>query len=89
MGGRKISISREFVERKIGSQVQAWFVSGGLSLSGDWRKQIFATMNRPVELWNPFEDLYMLSDMWPEELQGQETRFAAAVGAAIGALEDA
>ena len=85
---RQLAISREFVERKIGDPIQAWFVSGGLALSVDWRQQIYATVNRPVEIWNPFENLYMLPDIWPEELNGQEPRFAAPLGAAIGALED-
>jgi len=86
---RQLAISREFVERRIGSPIQAWFVTGGLALTTDWKQKIYESVGRPVEVWNPFENLFMVPGTVPAELKGQEVRFAAAVGAAMGSLEEA
>jgi Tfp pilus assembly PilM family ATPase len=86
---RQLSISREFVERRVGASIQAWFVTGGLALTSDWKQNIYESVGRPVEVWNPFENLFMVPGTVPAELKGQEVRFSAAVGAAMGALEDA
>lgn len=86
---RQLSISREFVERKVGKPVQEWYLAGGLALVACWEDILSDLVQREVQIWNPLENLYLVPGGWPAELEGQEVRFAAAVGAAIGALEDA
>lgn len=85
---RQLSISKEFVERKAGTPVAEWYVAGGLALTTGWRRLIAETVGKDVQVWNPLENLYLVPGRWPEPLKGQEVRFAAAIGAAVGALED-
>jgi Tfp pilus assembly PilM family ATPase len=90
MGGmlRQLAISKEFVERKAGAPVQNWYLSGGLALAAYWRAEIEHVVGAGVKVWNPLGNLLMAQDVWPDELVGQEPRFSAAIGLAIGALED-
>lgn len=84
---RQLAISKEFVERKAGASVENWYLSGGLALAGYWRSEIENVVGA-VKIWNPLGNLFMAQDVWPAELAGQEPRFSAAIGLAIGALED-
>ena len=86
---RQLAISREFVERRLGTDIQAWYVTGGLALVSDFKQKVCESGGRPVEPWNPLENISMIPGAVPGELKGQEVRFAAAVGAAMGALEEA
>lgn len=85
---RQLSISREFVERKVGKPVVDWHLTGGLALVPCWASILGGSIQGSVQVWNPLENLYLVPGGWPAELEGQEVRFAAALGAAIGALED-
>ncbi|MBN1267974.1 MAG: pilus assembly protein PilM [Kiritimatiellae bacterium] len=86
---RQLTISKDFVERREGCHISAFYVSGGMSLSRYWVERIRATAGVDVAPWNPFEGLDLAGDALPKELSGQEPRFAAALGAAAGALESA
>jgi Tfp pilus assembly PilM family ATPase len=84
---RQLSISKEFVERKVGKSVVKWYAAGGLVLIPYWKNVVEGSVGQVVQPWNPLENLYMMPDAWPEALEGNEVRFSAAIGAAIGALE--
>lgn len=83
---RQLTISRDFAERHENCKIGATFVSGGMSLSPYWVQEIQKAIGTDVLAWNPFEGLALAPGAYPEELKGQECRFAAAVGAALGVL---
>jgi hypothetical protein len=85
---RQISISKDFVERREDCHIQALYVTGGMSLSQYWMDRIQRTAGVETRQWNPFDGLRMTDDALPEKLEGQEARFAAAVGAAMGAFKE-
>lgn len=85
---RQMSISREFVERKGGGAIQRWYLSGGLATTNYWQEQITNSVGGIVHTWNPFESFEISPTVDVERWAGQEVRFAAALGAAVGALEE-
>lgn len=85
---RQLAISKEFVERKAGVPVDGWYLSGGMALAAYWREEIERIVGDGVKVWNPLSNLFIAPDVWPKQLVGQEPRFSAAIGLAIGALED-
>lgn len=84
---KQLSISKDFIERHQGCRVSKVYVSGGLSLLPHWSSVLESMINAKVVHWNPFENIQYDSDVLPEELAKQSTRFSAAVGAAIGGFE--
>jgi Tfp pilus assembly PilM family ATPase len=85
---RQVSISKEFVERKCGEPIRHWYLSGGMALTNYWSDQIAHTVGGAVRVWNPFDGLEVDPRASLEAAKGQEVRFSAAVGAAIGAMEE-
>ena len=85
---RQLAISREFVERKAGVPIKAWYLSGGITLAAYWTERIRAAVGEDVRIWNPLEGIQVQPDAWPEGLKGQECRFAAAIGSAMGVLQE-
>jgi len=86
---RQLSISREFVERQEKCRITHLYLSGGLSLSKCWVEEIARGSKLSIQLWNPFEFVRVAPGAFPERFQGQQARFAAALGAACGAYEEA
>lgn len=84
---KQLSIYREFVERQSKSSLSAVYISGGQAASPFWQTAIKDVLGFVPEAWNPFEKMEMPPDGFPEALQGQEPRFAAAVGAALAGME--
>jgi hypothetical protein len=84
---RQLSISRDFVERQEKCRIGELYLSGGMSLSKYWVEAIGKGSKMKVHLWNPFEPIHIPTGAYPADLAGQETRFAAAVGAALGVYE--
>jgi Tfp pilus assembly PilM family ATPase len=84
---RQLSISKDFVERREDCRVAKFYVSGGASLSHYWVEDISNAAGTEVERWNPFGSLRLAPDALPASLGGQETRFTAAVGGALGILD--
>lgn len=85
---RQISISREFVERKGAGPIQRWYLSGGLATTHYWKEQVAQSVGGIAHAWNPFESFEIAPSVDVDRWAGQEVRFAAAVGAAVGALEE-
>ena len=85
---RQLSISKDFVERREDCRIGKFYVSGGASLSRYWMDEIVNASGIEVVRWNPFADMQVASGAMPEALQGQESRFAAAVGACLGVFSE-
>jgi Ethanolamine utilization protein EutJ (predicted chaperonin) len=83
---RQLTISRDFAERQENCRIGITFISGGMALSSYWVEEIRRAMGMTVEVCNPFDGLDMVNGTLPAEWKGQECRFAAAVGAALGAV---
>jgi Tfp pilus assembly PilM family ATPase len=84
---RQLSIYREFVERQNKSALAGVYISGGHAASPCWQTAVKEVLGFIPEAWNPFEKLEVPSEAFPENLKGQESRFAAAVGAALAGME--
>jgi Tfp pilus assembly PilM family ATPase len=84
---RQLSIYREFVERQNKSVLSAVYISGGPATSPYWQAAIKEVLGFIPRVWNPFEKIEIPSGAFPEDLKGQESRFAAAVGAALAGME--
>jgi Tfp pilus assembly PilM family ATPase len=84
---RQLTISRDFAERQENCRIGTTFLSGGMSLSPYWVEEIRRAMAMNVETFDPFAGLDVVNGAYPAELKGQECRFAAAVGAALGAMK--
>ena len=84
---RQLSIYREFVERQNKSLLSAVYISGGLAVSPYWQTAIKEVLGFVPQVWNPFEKIEISPESYPENLKGQESRFAAAVGAALAGME--
>jgi Tfp pilus assembly PilM family ATPase len=85
---RQLSISRDFVERQEKCRIARIYLSGGMSLSDYWVEAIRSGSKMDLRLWDPFENIQMGPGAVAEALKGQHTRFAAALGLALGALEE-
>ncbi|MBP7828881.1 MAG: hypothetical protein KA248_03070 [Kiritimatiellae bacterium] len=84
---RQLSLSKEFIERREECRLEKLYVSGGMSLSRFWVNDLKAAAGVDVERWNPFDGLTVAPEAFPAALEGQQTRFAAAAGACLGAWE--
>jgi hypothetical protein len=52
-----------------------------------WPAVVEQVLHTQVIHWSPFENIKDESDLLTADLAGQATRFAAAIGAAIGGFE--
>jgi len=84
---QQLSLSKDYVERRENCRVSAIYLSGGLTLSRCWREEIARVAATDVETWNPFDGLKMAPGASLPEAEGHESRFAAAVGVGLNALE--
>ncbi len=84
---KQISISKDFIERHQGCRVAKVYISGGLSLLPSWSNEIQQMLNSEVVHWNPLENITCDPDILTQDMEEQATRFAAAIGAAIGGFE--
>lgn len=84
---RQLSISRDFVERQEKCRINRLYLSGGMALSNYWIEEIKSRAKMDVVLWNPFDAVQVAPGAYPDELRGQETRFTAALGVAMGAFD--
>lgn len=85
---KQVSISKDFIERHQGCRVSKVYVSGGLSMLPSWSNEIGQMLHAEVIRWSPLEKIQYEADILPPEIEGQSTRFAAAIGAALGGFAD-
>ncbi len=86
---RQASISRDFSERRFNSRVQRLAVTGGFTSNADWCAEVHGTLGLAPEPWNPWSMVEVAPGAISEATARMEIRFAAAMGAALGALEEA
>ena len=84
---KQLSIYREFVERQNKTTLSGVYLAGGEAASTYWQSAIQDVLGLTPVVWNPFEKIDIPDGVYPESLKGQESRFAAAVGAALGGME--
>jgi len=84
---KQLAIYREFVERQNQTSLSGVYLSGGEAASSYWQSAIQDVLSLTPVVWNPFEKIEIPDGVYPENLKGQESRFAAAVGAALGGME--
>jgi len=83
---RQLTISKDFVERREDCRVSTMYLSGGTNLSRYWLNEVKSAAGVEVKTWNPFAGLKLLENSYPDELEGQQARFSAAVGACLGSF---
>lgn len=84
---QQLIISWDYVERRENTRVGKLYAGGGgfsLSLFG---QEVETATGQKAVVWDPFEPLVVQPGAMPERLKGQEGRFSAAVGAALGMLK--
>lgn len=84
---QQMTISWDFVERRENAPVSHFYVSGGLAMFRSWIDEVRKITGREPTPWNPFENITIGDESIPGAWKGQESRFAAATGAALAALE--
>ncbi|HKL20529.1 MAG TPA: pilus assembly protein PilM, partial [Tichowtungia sp.] len=84
---KQLSIYREYVERQNKSPLSGVYLSGDEAASPHWQNAIQEVLSLVPVVWNPFDKLDVPEGVYPENLKGQESRFSAAVGAALGGME--
>lgn len=85
---KQLSISKDFIERHQGCRISKVYTSGGLSLMPHWSSVVEQVLGSSVVPWSPLENIQYDPEIVPEHLIAQATRFAAAIGAAIGGFEE-
>ena len=85
---QQLIISRDFVERRENCHIHKLYVCGGTINLRDWLNEVQSAIGLETAFWDPFESLTVLPGAVPEKLKGHESRFAAAVGAALAVLGD-
>jgi Tfp pilus assembly PilM family ATPase len=85
---KQLTISKDFIERHQGCRVSKVYFSGGLSLLPSWSTEVGRMLHAQVEHWSPLENIAVDPDLLADGMEKQATRFAAAIGAAIGGFED-
>ncbi|TAN38161.1 MAG: hypothetical protein EPN23_03080 [Verrucomicrobia bacterium] len=86
---RQLSISRDFVERQENCRITRAYLSGGMSLIRHWVQEIHDATGMEAQTWDPFQNLIVPPNAMPPAMDGQTTRWAAAVGAALAVFEEA
>ncbi len=84
---QQLTISWDFVERRENNPIAHLYISGGMSSMKSWMKEVQGVTGKEPTSWNPFSALETLPGALPDRLNGQESRFSAAMGAAIAVLE--
>lgn len=88
----QLIVSRDYVERRENCSLKQLHLIGGIAASNAAVKEMERSMNLAVETWNPFTIPSISTDPTlaknDDLYQGQEWRFAAALGAALGALQE-
>lgn len=87
---KQMIISRHFVERRENCHVTRMYVPGGPSIPSDWINEVKSAMGFDVDFWDPFAvpRFKLPADGLGDELDAQRPRFAAAIGAGLGALSE-
>ncbi len=83
---QQMTISWDFVERRENNPITHFYACGGLTSLKSWRDEVKEITGHEPTTWDPFESLEVQSGSIPSKWKGQESRFTASVGAALGAM---
>ena len=83
----QLNLSRDYIERRDGVRLSNVYMSGGLSLSPYVLAAVSKACGVPVKEFKPFEvDGVALGGSISAEVKGYESRFTAAIGAALNTM---
>lgn len=87
---KQLVISRHFVERRENCRVTRMYVPDGDWVAHDWLSEIKSAMGFDLDFWDPFQSrsIKVQPNVIGPELEGQKSRFAAAIGVALGAFQE-
>jgi Tfp pilus assembly PilM family ATPase len=85
---QQLIISWDFVERRENTRISRLYACGGGATIGCWAREIQAATGHAPVLWNPFDGLEPASAGLLDKWKGQESRFTAAIGLALGVMEE-
>ena len=85
---KQMIISRHFVERRENCHITRMYVPGGVAVPGDWVNEVKSAMGFDVDFWDPFaaSRIKLPTGGLNEQFDVQRSRFAATIGAGMGAL---
>lgn len=86
---KQLVISKHFIERRENCLIAKLYLPGGKGVSRDWQNEIKSAVSLDVDPWNPFEGLSLVPGAIPQPYESQLSRFAGAIGAALGTFEEA
>ena len=86
---KQLVVSRDFVERRENCRLETVYACGGLALSHDVLETIRASVGNDVKPWSPVDAFGFAAGAIPDTLEGAEWRLTAAIGACLGAMEEA
>ncbi len=86
---RQIILGRDFVSRRHNTRTDRLYVAGGLFQAPYWTQPFQTGLGVEVVIWNPLASLPAASGALAPETVAQGSRFAAAAGVAMAALEGA
>ncbi len=84
---QQLIISWDFVERREATRIVRLYACGGGASIGCWAREVHAATGQEPVLWSPFEGMNVSFEGGLAKWKGQESRFSAAIGAALGAME--
>jgi Tfp pilus assembly PilM family ATPase len=84
---QQLIISWDFVERRENTHISKLYVCGGGAGIRLWAQELESATGQVPVKWDPFAGFEVYPKVIPDELKGQESRFAAAVGAALAMMK--
>lgn len=84
---RQLALGRDFVTRHRNCRIGDLYLTGGIAGTPFWRQHLAALLGFEAKEWNPLAVVPPHPDLPPAEQTTDTGCFAAAMGAALGALE--
>lgn len=85
---KQFVISKHFIERRENCHISRLYVPESKQISRDWLNEIKQAMGMDLSAWNPFDSVKMIPGILPPKWEGQQSLFASAIGAGLGAFEE-
>lgn len=85
---KQMVMGRDFVERRENCRTEKVFASGDLASSPNALSELHSSLGVEIDTWDPFAAVKEGKDTLSPEQEKQSWRFAAALGAAIAAIEE-
>jgi Tfp pilus assembly PilM family ATPase len=86
---KQMVMGRDFVERRENCRTEKIFASGDLAASPNAITELRTGLGVKIEPWNPFTAFKGGQDAIPADQEKKSWRYAAAIGAALAAIEEA